>query len=539
MANGMIEECYVYTDKYHRVRIGLPDGKTFREVSRNGSGWITKKPPGPTPLYHADRLPVRGLILVVEGEKCVHAAEKIGMVATTSGGCTSANGADWRPLAGRDVAILPDNDNIGAKYAADICAQLRKLDPSPTVRVVNLPGLESGGDIADFIDWRDSQTSEEIVAEIATLIDNAVAVDLAACQPEQATTEPPTIKTDLVWCNTIKPEKIDWLWLNRLERGELNLMAGDPGISKSLLTAAVASTITTGAPWPDSRAEWSRKPGSVIFVTAEDKPSKATVPRLMAAGADMSKTAVIRQVQAGEEDKRQFNLYHDLPALERDLDAIPDVELVVIDPVNSYLVGSNSNSNEEMRRILEPLADVAERYNVAVLCLMHLNKSVATLNAMYRIAGSMAFVALPRTVHILTKDPDDKQRTLFCPLKISHGPKPDTLSYTVEIDQDNQPVIAWDAKPTNIDADDALQSKHPGPHPIKKTRAVEWLRDQLSNGPMPSKDLDAAADAVGITLGTLRNAKEELGVVAVQVRDGQKVAGWQVALSEGGCPNDP
>jgi hypothetical protein len=51
---------------------------------------------------------------------------------------------------------------------------------------------------------------------------------------------------------------------------------------------------------------------------------------------------------------------------------------------------------------------------------------------------------------------------------------------------------------------------------------------------MPSRELDGRADAKGITRGTLRNAKEALGVVALQVRDGAKVTGWLVSLPENG-----
>ena len=59
-------------------------------------------------------------------------------------------------------------------------------------------------------------------------------------------------------------------------------------------------------------------------------------------------------------------------------------------------------------------------------------------------------------------------------------------------------------------------------------------RDTLAAGPMPSRELDGRADAKGITRGTLRNAKEALGVVALQVRDGAKVTGWLVSLPENG-----
>ena len=51
-------------------------------------------------------------------------ARALRALATTSGAADSAPKADWRPLAGRDVTIWPDNDEAGQRYAdavADRC----------------------------------------------------------------------------------------------------------------------------------------------------------------------------------------------------------------------------------------------------------------------------------------------------------------------------------------------------------------------------------------------------------------------------------
>ena len=59
---------------------------------------------------------------------------------------------DWSTLAGRDVAIFPDNDADGRKYARTVAGILQALEPPARVRIVELPGLEAKGDIADFIE---------------------------------------------------------------------------------------------------------------------------------------------------------------------------------------------------------------------------------------------------------------------------------------------------------------------------------------------------------------------------------------------------
>jgi len=63
----------------------------------------------------------------------------LGLLATTSPhGSKSAGKADWTPLAGREVIILPDADDAGEGYAEDVSAILTTLTPTPKVRVVRL-----------------------------------------------------------------------------------------------------------------------------------------------------------------------------------------------------------------------------------------------------------------------------------------------------------------------------------------------------------------------------------------------------------------
>jgi hypothetical protein len=152
---------YCYDDAEGRevgrvLRWDRPDGKVIRPLSLHADGWRLEQMPEPRPLY---RWPCRWehedageRVYVVEGEKCCEAMRRtLGLMATTSsGGSNAASKSDWSPLAGREVVILPDNDDAGRKYAADVAAILHELDPSAIVRVVELDGLEPGGDVADL-----------------------------------------------------------------------------------------------------------------------------------------------------------------------------------------------------------------------------------------------------------------------------------------------------------------------------------------------------------------------------------------------------
>ncbi len=134
------------------VRWDRAGGKDIRPVARHPDGWRVGAMPAPRLLYGLPGLGAANRVVVVEGEKATDAARSLGFTATTSaGGAQAAAGTDWSPLAGKDVWILPDNDAPGRGYADRAAGVLAKLGPAPTVRVVELPGLPDGGDVADWV----------------------------------------------------------------------------------------------------------------------------------------------------------------------------------------------------------------------------------------------------------------------------------------------------------------------------------------------------------------------------------------------------
>jgi hypothetical protein len=135
------------------ARWDTPSGKEIRPVARHGDGWRIGAMPEPRPLYRLPELVKAMHVIVAEGEKAADAARALGFVATTSAGGSQAPGkTDWRPLAGKEVWILPDNDAPGRKYADVVVSILARQTPTPAVRVVELPELPEGGDIVDWMD---------------------------------------------------------------------------------------------------------------------------------------------------------------------------------------------------------------------------------------------------------------------------------------------------------------------------------------------------------------------------------------------------
>ncbi|MFO0877408.1 MAG: DUF3987 domain-containing protein [Gemmataceae bacterium] len=172
------------------VRWDTPDGKQIRPVARHADGWHIGAMQEPRPLYMLPEIAGASRVIVCEGEKCAEAARSIGFTATTSsGGSQAATKTDWWPLAGKEVWILPDNDMPGRQYAEVVADILTKLTPAPKVRIVELPDLAEGEDIADWIEAQgdaaepDTLRGEiEIMAQQAELL-NQTENDELDCQP--------------------------------------------------------------------------------------------------------------------------------------------------------------------------------------------------------------------------------------------------------------------------------------------------------------------------------------------------------------------
>jgi putative DNA primase/helicase len=150
---------YKYEDESGRERYQVvrapPNGskKKFWQRRPDGAGgWINN-------LQDVERLPYRlpdllayedAPVLIPEGEKDVDTLFGIGLVAT----CNSEGAGKWRPeisrwLLGRDVVILPDNDDVGRAHAKAVAKHLYAIAAS--IRILELPGLPEKGDVSDWL----------------------------------------------------------------------------------------------------------------------------------------------------------------------------------------------------------------------------------------------------------------------------------------------------------------------------------------------------------------------------------------------------
>jgi putative DNA primase/helicase len=322
-------------------------------------------------------------------------------------------------------------------------------------------------------------------------------------------------RLDVVCAADIKPELIEWLWPNRIAVGKATAVAGNGGLGKSTLLCDWTARVTTGNAWPDGAA--AGPIGNVIFFTSEDGLADTLVPRLIAAGADMQRIRFVRGSEENER-KRGFNLQTDLAILEDEIRKFGDVRLVNFDPVTSYLGKTDSHKNSDVRSVLDPLAEMADRMRVAVIANNHLNKGNGSANS--RIIGSVAFVNHARLVLIVMPDESDKTRKLLLPSKSNIGPEQYGLAYRIEgclIPFGGKEIptsrIMYERDPVKITADQAMAaSDDQGETRTGKEEAIDFLTGLLSDGPVAARDIKRKAADDGISWASIRRAQKSLGI---------------------------
>lgn len=197
---------------------------------------------------------------------------------------------------------------------------------------------------------------------------------------------------------SLTPEPIKWLWRFWLALGKLHILAGAPGQGKTTIALACAATVTTGGRWPDGT---SCEVGNVLIWSGEDDPADTLLPRLLAAGADKARCYFVSGTRINGE-VHSFDPARDMFALEEQAQRIGGIKLLIVDPVVSAVAG-DSHKNTEVRRALQPLVDLANRLDTAVVGISHFSKGGAGGDPASRVVGSIAFTAVARVVLVAAK----------------------------------------------------------------------------------------------------------------------------------------
>ena len=373
---------------------------------------------------------------------------------------------------------------------------------------------------------------------MADPIDSALAIldGVAARARPQVSTENGSPRILLKRADTVTITPIDWLWPHWLARGKLHLIAGAPGTGKTTIALAVAAILTCGGLWPDGmRASL----GTVCVWSGEDDPADTIAPRLKAAGADMARVHLIEGTVIDGE-RCPFDPARDMPTLRASLAGLPDLALLIVDPIVSAITGDNHRNNE-VRRGLQPLVDLGADLGIGVLGITHLSKGTAGRDPLERVTGSLAYGALARLVWLAAKQEADEsrpERRVLMRGKSNIGPDAGGFEYTLEqAEMAELPGAAvsrvqW-GNPVTGAAREVLAEIEPGGDPEERRDrrdAAEWLRDLLTGEVLPAGEVKRQADAHGFPWRTVQRAMRDLGVISKREGFGQK-ATWRLPFA--------
>ena len=242
----------------------------------------------------------------------------------------------------------------------------------------------------------------------------------------------------------IATQEVRWLWEKRIPLGKLTILDGDPGMGKSLLSIALAASVSTGHPMPDGTPVTQ---GGVILIAPEDDASDTLKPRLAAAGGNPSHVLLLNTVVSLDAKKRlvidrPFSLSTDLAILETAITRT-NALLVVLDPLMAVLGHSiDSSRDQDIRAVFTPLSQLAARTGCAILIIRHLSKG-ASANALYRGAGSIGIIASARVGLLVAPHPYEEQKRILATTKNNLSKQAPNLTYQVIENPSGIPLIQW------------------------------------------------------------------------------------------------
>jgi putative DNA primase/helicase len=351
---------------------------------------------------------------------------------------------------------------------------------------------------------------------------------------------PPISKREYVLVNAadVVPRPLQWLWDGHLLRGAQELQTGVKGLGKSQIQASLVACATTGRPWPNRVRGCA--PGNVIMLVLEDTKDQVVVPRLMLAGADLTRVSFLECIKQDDKE-RTFLLGEDLDLLEQAIRDVGDVCLVSIDPITAVMGNINSSSPTDVRGQLGPLAKLAERTNVAFSTVTHPAKQT-THRALDQFIGSQAFIAAARIGHLCL--PETKAdaygavmptgRNLYTSVPGNHKRMP-SVAYKSEVEDVSrrplsraarvqadlaEPITAvrvhW-LEEVGITADEALAAAlHKSP---QMTEQIDSFLETMLAEPQSAEAVYAAGAKRGFSEDQLKRSKKRIKAVS-EKKDG-------------------
>lgn len=328
----------------------------------------------------------------------------------------------------------------------------------------------------------------------------------------------------------VRQEHMPYLLPGRIVANGLSILEGDPNCGKSTFLAHLVASITTGKPWLGRKKQ---QPRNVLWLFAEDAASSMVLPRLVAAGADVSR------VKKPEPDCdgmiRQLCFPRSMPVLY-ELVARFDLALVIIEPVVSYVeVDCNLNVEQLARSVMDPLNQMGIRTNCCVIVTRGLKKDRRGPRHTHG-SGHGSILSCARSANVIDRPNEFGAGRILRTLKCGGTRDTPALSYNLVGAPGDAPTMGGLVELTSDQDDYAGDQMDIGERGVL-VEARTLLRTLLDSEYVPSKEVIQIAKDAGISERSLNKIKAELKVHSKHERQsrpyyvawGPPLHGWPAA----------
>ena len=301
----------------------------------------------------------------------------------------------------------------------------------------------------------------------------------------------------------VQREEVRWLWHPYIARGKITILQGDPGEGKTTLALHLAAAVTRGELPDGTKLE---KPYNVLYQTAEDGIADTVVPRLLAAGADMSRIGSIM------EETEPLDLID--TRLEQAMEELHPA-LVILDPLQAFLGADvNMHRANEIRPVMTILAQMAMRHQTAIVLIGHMNKQMGS-KSLYRGLGSIDLTASSRSVLLMARDPKEQDVRVLMHIKSSLAKEGDPLAFRIG---ENSTLTYQGVYEGNTSV---LLSADTGIARKKRIEEAElFLKEEIASGELRSAVILEHAKERGLSASLLTRAKKKLGITSYKTQNG-------------------
>jgi hypothetical protein len=339
------------------------DGKWVTPTQAKNAGRFVNVPYDLHLWHDAVQLP----IFITEGEKCADAIKKLGLYASTNAGGSQKWTDDLAPyFQGRNVIIMPDADEAGAKWCEAVKTSLAPVAATLHVAVIGTHREDKAlNDVADWLEQSGVTSVDGFLPHVKSIWQE-VPKTAAGLTAEKFKLVPfKDLKLNL---------DSEWLVTNLMPRNGVGLIFGASQTYKSFIAVDLLVAIAAG------KTEWGghniKSHGAVVYVCAEG--GGGIIKRIMGArianhvedGADIPFYLIDARPRLGVEQGDQADL---MAAIKAQVPEGTPIAMVVVDTLSQSLGGGEENGMG-MVTFLGTMLEISKRFDCVACAVHHIGK---------------------------------------------------------------------------------------------------------------------------------------------------------------------